>query len=430
MLRCKQFQIKASTTLVKGEKMNRIKLLVSTLLLVCVLLSACAPAVPTVSPSINNMPTQISGTAFEGLSSGLDNAKQARLRTVSEVMGAPKTDVYINGLPAFNGGFAQQNIGDGQFSGWLYVTPGTYSVALVPHGGKLDQALFPPSDVKVEAGHRYTVAAMGQLADKDVHPLVVDETALEAGIGAKTTDDINIDINNLKGADAITEEEDGKPVGENIRYGEARAMIYKSGTPVFKSIVTGKTPGILYEGAGQCEPGASFIEPWYGPYPASNYDSVGEISQGTSELNVLDFLAGFKDRNVKINGHLATFNTLLAAIDKAGLGDQFANTDPNMLIAPTDAAFDGMPKDKRDALLNDPKALTQLLNAYIVDGYFPYGSFSGSNAYGNAARSVTNRLGLPLKFAGDFINGIPVGPNYTVGNGYRVWIIYTLLPVK
>jgi hypothetical protein len=39
-------------------------------------------------------------------------------------------------------------------------------------------------------------------------------------------------------------------------------------------------------------------------------------------------------------------------------------------------------------------------------------------------------LGLPLKFAGDFINGLPVGPNYTVGNGYRVYIIYTLVPVK
>jgi hypothetical protein len=376
------------------------------------------------------MPTQIPGTAFEGLLSGLDNSKQARIRTVSEVMGAPKTDVYINGLPAFNGGFAQQNIGDGQFSGWLYVTPGTYSVALVPHGGKLDQALFPPSDIKVEAGHRYTIAAMGQLTDKDVHPLVVDETALEAGISPKLTDSVTIDINNMAGADGITELAYGKIMAENIRYGEARAMFCESGSPLFKSIVTGKTPGVLYEDTQWAEPGASFIAPWYGPYPAPNYDSVGNISQGTSELNVLDFLAGFKDRNVKIDGHLATFNTLLAAIDKAGLRDQFANTDPNMLIAPTDAAFDGMPKDKRDALFNDPKALTQLLNAYIVDGYFPYGSFSGSNAYGNAARTVTNRLGLPLKFAGDFINGLPVGPNYTVGNGYRVYIIYTLVSVK
>jgi len=101
-----------------------------------------------------------------------------------------------------------------------------------------------------------------------------------------------------------------------------------------------------------------------------------------------------------------------------------------MFIAPTDEAFDTLPTGQKDALLNDPQALTQLLNAHIVDGYFPWGSLSGANAYGNANRTVTNRLGQELKFAGDFINGIPDGPNYTVGNGYRVQIIYHLLPVK
>jgi hypothetical protein len=409
--------------------MNKIKLLVSIVLLACVMLAACAPAVPTVSPTINNMPTQISGTAFEGLSSGLDNAKQARIRTVSEVMGAPKTDVYINGLPAFNGGFAQQNIGDGQFSGWLYVTSGIYSVALVPHGGKLDQALFPPSDVKVEAGHRYTVAAIGQLADKDIHPLVVDETALIDGVNPGPTDSISIDINNLKGADSITEECDGKTAAENIHYGEVRAYLCPSGTPSFKTLANGKTPGVLWDAPVQSEPRTSFTLPWFGPYPADNYDSVGNISQGTSELNVLDFLTGFNDRNVKINGHLATFNTLLAAIDKAGLRDRFTNNGPYFFLAPTDAAFDALPKDKRDALLNDPQALVNLIKAHIVDGYYPGGSLSGS-IYQHADRTVTNELGQLLKFKEETLNGQEIGPSYTVGNGNRVQIIYTLLPVK
>ncbi len=123
--------------------------------------------------------TAAQSPTFEGLSTGLDNTKLARIRTISEVMGATNTDVYVNGMPAFNGGIAQQDIGAGQFSGWLYVTPGTYTIALVPHGGAMDQALIAAADVKVEAGHRYTVAAMGQLADKDIHPLIVDETQLE-----------------------------------------------------------------------------------------------------------------------------------------------------------------------------------------------------------------------------------------------------------
>jgi hypothetical protein len=43
----------------------------------------------------------------------------------------------------------------------------------VPYGGTIDQAWFPRVDVKVEVGHRYTVAAMGQLADKDIHPRLI-----------------------------------------------------------------------------------------------------------------------------------------------------------------------------------------------------------------------------------------------------------------
>jgi len=70
-----------------------------------------------------------------------------------------------------------------------------------------------------------------------------------------------------------------------------------------------------------------------------------------------------------------------------------------------------------------------LLNAHIVDGYYPSGSLSGI-LYGQANRTVTNRLGQNLKFYADTLNGLPIGPNYTVRNGNRVQIIYTLLPSK
>jgi hypothetical protein len=389
--------------------------------------SGCAPKTEAASQPVAS---ETAALNFEGLSSGLDNATQARIRTVNMVMGAPNTDVYVNGMPAFNGGVAQANIAAGQFSGFLYVAPGTYTIALVPHGGTLDQALFPPEDVKVEAGHRYTVAAMGQLADKDIHPMTVDETALEAGLGAGITDNVTIDINNLKGADSITEQADGKTYAENIQYGEARAWFSPSGTPKWSSLANkGGATEVLWEGTEGAEPAASFSLPWFGPYPADNYDSVGNVSQGTSELNVIDFLAGFDGRNVNIDGHLATFNTLLTAIEKAGLKDQLVNGGPYFLMAPVDSAFDAMPQAEREALLNDPQALMKLLNAHIVDGYYPSGSLSGV-VYGQAYRTLTNRLGQTLSFEGDNLNGQPIGPNYTVGNGNRVNIIYTLLPYR
>jgi hypothetical protein len=375
---------------------------------------------------------QTSASQFDGLSSGLDNATQARIRLISAVMGAPNTDVYVNGMLAFNGGVAQQNIAAGQFSGWLYVTPGTYTIALVPHGGTMDQALFPPTDVKVEAGHRYTVAAMGQLADNDVHPLIVDETALEAGLGAGITDSISIDINNVTGADSLSDQAYGESLvkAENIKYGEVRAWFCPSGNPVWSILATkdGKTETV-WTAKGFAEPGASFAIPWFGPYPASNLDSVGNASQGTSELNVVDFLQGFDGRNLNMDGHPISFSILLAAIDKAGLRDQLINGGPYFLMAPTDAALQLIPQAERDALLNDPEALLDLFKAHIVDGYYPSGSLSGAT-YGHADRTLTNQLGNDLVFEEDNLNGKPIGPNYTVGNGNRVQIIFNLLPYK
>jgi hypothetical protein len=390
-------------------------------------LDTAVNATPTLSATSTSVNTQ--GPTFEGLSTGLDNSTQARIRTISEVLGAYNTDVYINGMPAFDGGVAQQEIIAGVFSGWLYVAPGTYTVALVRHGGTIDQALFPPVDVNVEAGHRYTVSAMGQLADKDVHPLVVDETTLEAGLSAKPTDLITIDINNMIGADSITEMADGKPTAENIKYGEVRGWVYPSGTPLFKTVANAKTAGVLYEGSFQAEPGTSFVLPWFGPYPVDSSGLIGNLSQGTSELNVLDFLAGFDGRNVVIERELSTFNTFLTAIDKAGLHDQLVNSGPYFLLAPIDAAFDALPQTDRDALLNDPQALMDLLNAHIVDGYYPLGSLTNN---GLNSRTLTNRLGNKLVFEGETINGesIQIGANYTVGNGNRVAIIDQLLPYK
>ena len=383
-----------------------------------------APAVsPPASPEL--------GSRFDGLSTGLDNAKQARLRTISEVMGAPNMDVYVNGLPAFDGGVAQANIGVGLFSGWLYAAPGVYTIALVPHGGTIDQAFFAPAQVNAEAGHRYTVAAMGQLASNDVHPLTVDETALVANLGAGTTDAIQIDINNLTGADSITELANGKAMAEHIPYGEARAMFLASGSALFKTVADTTPPGTIGADTSPSpvEPGVSYAFPIFGPYPVTNPDVIGNGSQATSELNVFDFLAGFEGRGVALGDHPATFKTLLAAIDKAGWHDQLINSGPYFLLAPTDAAFDALPQADRDALLNDPQAAQNLLKAHLVDGYYPYGSLSGV-VYGNADRTLQNRLGRSLIFEGDNLNGDPIGPNYTVGSGNRVQIVFNVLPYK
>ncbi len=385
--------------------------------------STLTPSTPPTSTSSNTQ-----GATFEGLSIGLDNTKLARIRTVSGVIG-PNLDVYINGLPVVNGGKMLQNIGDGSFSGWVYVSPGTYQVALVPNSEAVGQAIFTPVAVDAAAGHRYTVAAIGQLSEKNVKPLVIDETAMEASMSPKATNDFYIFINNLKGADNLDLKHDGVMLS-TTKYGEASAAVCPSYNQQFEEIAVAGNPDTVFaSGNMYCHLGASAAVIFYGDYP--NNVNISNDSQGTSEANMLDYLAENNQNPSKTDdGQLLTFNTLLSAIDKAGIRDLFANGEPYFFIAPTDAAFAALPKEQLDALLNDPQKLTKLLKTGFITGYYPFGSLSGAT-YGESDRVVTNILGQDLSFQGETINGMGgLGPNMTVGNGNRLQIIYNLLPYK
>lgn len=63
------------------------------------------------------------------------------------------------------------------------------------------------------------------------------------------------------------------------------------------------------------------------------------------------------------------FNTLLAAIDAAGLTETLMAQDaPVTLFAPTDDAFAKIPQETLDGLLADKEALTKLLTYHVVPG--------------------------------------------------------------
>jgi uncharacterized surface protein with fasciclin (FAS1) repeats len=63
------------------------------------------------------------------------------------------------------------------------------------------------------------------------------------------------------------------------------------------------------------------------------------------------------------------FNTLVAAVQAAGLVDTLKGEGPFTVFAPTDAAFAALPEGTVDALLADPEgALTQILLYHVVPG--------------------------------------------------------------
>jgi Domain of unknown function (DUF4397) len=100
----------------------------------------------------------------------------SRLRMNVCVSQAPNVDVYVNGEIAVNGGQEQVNIPAGYFPGYLFLTPGSHSVALVPTGKGITEALLGPLELSLVAGHRYSLIVMGQQGDNSLKPLVIDET--------------------------------------------------------------------------------------------------------------------------------------------------------------------------------------------------------------------------------------------------------------
>ncbi|MFN6514546.1 MAG: fasciclin domain-containing protein [Nostoc sp. CreGUA01] len=63
-----------------------------------------------------------------------------------------------------------------------------------------------------------------------------------------------------------------------------------------------------------------------------------------------------------------SFKTLVAAIEAAGLVDTLKGDGPFTVFAPTDAAFNKLPKGTVDALLKDIPKLKKILTYHVVSG--------------------------------------------------------------
>jgi uncharacterized surface protein with fasciclin (FAS1) repeats len=62
------------------------------------------------------------------------------------------------------------------------------------------------------------------------------------------------------------------------------------------------------------------------------------------------------------------FKTLAHALEAAGLIETLKGEGPFTVFAPTDEAFEKVPKEKLDALLKDKEALAAVLKYHVVSG--------------------------------------------------------------
>lgn len=63
-----------------------------------------------------------------------------------------------------------------------------------------------------------------------------------------------------------------------------------------------------------------------------------------------------------------SFETLVTAVQAAGLVDVLSSEGPFTVFAPTDEAFARLPEGTLEALLSDKEALTQVLTYHVISG--------------------------------------------------------------
>src|SRR5258705_4932549 len=89
-----------------------------------------------------------------------------------------------------------------------------------------------------------------------------------------------------------------------------------------------------------------------------------------------------QDKDIMVNmANAGNFTKLNNAMKAAGLVTNYKGIGPFTLFAPTDAAFDKLPKGKLESLLRDKAALQSVINLQQTLGGFglPFFSLQGSS---------------------------------------------------
>ncbi|AKB25281.1 Secreted and surface protein containing fasciclin-like repeats [Methanosarcina sp. MTP4] len=84
-----------------------------------------------------------------------------------------------------------------------------------------------------------------------------------------------------------------------------------------------------------------------------------EMAEDEEEMNIVETAASSDD-----------FDTLVTAVQTAGLEEALSGEGPFTIFAPTDDAFDDLPPGTLDDLLEDEDALTDVLLYHVAEGEF------------------------------------------------------------
>jgi uncharacterized surface protein with fasciclin (FAS1) repeats len=102
--------------------------------------------------------------------------------------------------------------------------------------------------------------------------------------------------------------------------------------------------------------------------------STVDIETSNGVIHVIDSVILPPERETRTIAEIAveagSFNTLVAALQAAGLVEALMGEGPFTVFAPTDEAFAKLPEGTVEALLNDIPVLTNILLYHVVPGYY------------------------------------------------------------
>ena len=93
-----------------------------------------------------------------------------------------------------------------------------------------------------------------------------------------------------------------------------------------------------------------------------------DIETSNGVIHVIDSVILPPEDIVDVASSAGSFNTLVAAVQAAGLEETLRSKGPFTVFAPTDEAFAQLPEGTVEALLEDPEALADILLYHVVPG--------------------------------------------------------------
>jgi uncharacterized surface protein with fasciclin (FAS1) repeats len=101
--------------------------------------------------------------------------------------------------------------------------------------------------------------------------------------------------------------------------------------------------------------------------PRLSADEMENVAVVLDELRVAPFAQEAGDI-VDVAAAAGQFETLLTAVEAAGLAETLRSGGPFTVFAPTDEAFEALPEGTLDGLLADTEKLRSVLTYHVVEG--------------------------------------------------------------